>query len=381
VVAVEAHVSVDGGPEQVVPLMPAVTPGQWVGSLPGVAPSGQVSYWLLGTDNDGYTQFLPEAYEPGGASFAFGVGVVDTIWSDGFEGPGDNGWTHVQLAVQDDWQRGAPNGLAGDPSAAAQGSSVWGNDLGGSGFNGEYKANVSNRLESPPVSTLGQHGVRLRFQRWLTVEDATYDQATVRVNGVQVWQNPATPGGSAHTLDGAWTLQDLDVSAQADDQASVQLRFELQSDGGLQFGGWNIDDLKLATVGPGSVPPLVASALHLSAAQGGSVGLALDAGPALANRTYVVLISISGSSPPTPVGQVLLPLHFDPITDIGISLINTPVFANFLGVLSPQGAAAASFNAPPISEPSLPGLSLTLAFLTLGPIDFASNAVSVQFQP
>jgi len=380
VAALEAHVSVDGGAEQVVPLMPAVTPGQWVGSLPGVAPSGQVSYWLLGTDNDGFTQWLPEAFEPGGATLSFGVGVVNTIWSDGFEGPGDNGWTHVQLATQDDWQRGAPQGKAGDPSSAAQGSSLWGNDLGGSGFNGEYQPNVSNRLESPPISTLGQHGLRLRFQRWLTVEDGTYDQATVRVNGTQVWQNPATPGGTAHTLDGSWTSQDLDVSAQADNQSSVQLRFELQSDGGLQFGGWDIDDLKLATVGPGTVLPLVASALHLSAAQGGTVELALDAGPAFAGRTYVVLMSATGSAP-TPVGQVQLPLQFDAITNIGISLLNTPVFPGFLGVLSPQGTAAATFNSPPLADPGLPGLSLTLAFLTLGPIDFASNAVTVQYQP
>ncbi len=381
VAAVEAHLSVDGWPEQVLPLMPGVAPGQWVGSLPGLAPSGQVAYWFSAADGDGYTQWLPEAYEPGGASSAFFVGVVDTIWSDGFEGPGDNGWTHVQLAEQDDWQRGAPNGLAGDPAAASEGSLVWGNDLGASGFNGAYKPNVSNRLESPSISTLGHQGVRLRFQRWLTVEDALYDQATVRVNGTTVWLNPATPGGSAHTLDDAWTLQDLDISALAADDPSVQLRFELQSDGGLEFGGWNIDDLRLATVGPGSVAPLVASALHVSAAQGGSVGLALDAGPAFAGRAYVVLVSVSGSAPPTPVGQVLLPLKFDPITDIGISLLNTPVFADFLGTLSAQGTAAATFGAPPLAEPSLPGLSLTFAFLTLGPIDFASNAVAVQFQP
>jgi hypothetical protein len=352
-----------------------------VGSLPGVQPSGQVSYWLLATDEDGFVQWLPEAFEPGGTAFGFGVGAVETIWSDGFEGPGDNGWTHQQLAVQDDWQRGAPQGKAGDPPAAAEGSAAWGNDLGGSGFNGEYQPDVSNRLQSPSISTLGHHGVRLRFRRWLTVEDGLFDRATVRVNGTSVWQNPATGGGTTHTLDQAWTLQDLDVSAQADDQAAVQLRFELESDGGLQFGGWNLDDLRLVTVGPGTLPPLVASTLHLSAAQGGSLGLALDAGPAFAGRTYLVLVSLTGSTPPTPVGQVLLPLHFDPITDIGLSLVNTPVFAGFLGALSPQGSAAAAFNAPPLAEPSLPGLSLTFAWLTLGPIDFASNAVTVQFQP
>ncbi|HEX5009841.1 MAG TPA: hypothetical protein VFY71_05530, partial [Planctomycetota bacterium] len=333
------------------------------------------------TDTDGYTQWLPDALLPGAASYSFFVGTTTSVFADGFEGPGDNGWTHVQLATQDDWQRGAPLGKAGDPAAAEQGSAVWGNDLGGSGFNGEYQPDVHNRLESPAISTLGQHGLRLRFQRWLTVEDGFYDQATVLVNGVPVWSNPATPGGgTAHTLDSAWTPQDLDVSALADDQAAVHLRFELQSDGGLQFGGWNIDDLKLVTVAPGTLPPLVASAVHVSAAQGGSVALSLDAGAAFAGRTYLVLVSATGSSP-TPVGSVLLPLHFDPVTNLGISLVNTPIFGGFLGTLSPQGTAAATFASPPAAIPELPGLTLTFAFLTLGPIDFASNAVGVQYQP
>ena len=196
---------------------------------------------------------------------------------------------------------------------------------------------MHNRLESPAISTLGQHGLRLRFQRWLTVEDGLFDQATVLVNAVPVWSNPATPGGTAHTLDSAWTPQDLDVSALADDQAAVHLRFELQSDGGLQFGGWNIDDLKLLTVSPGTVPPLVASAVHVSAAQGGSVALSLDAGPGFAGRTYLVLMSASGSTPATPVGSVQLPLVFDPVTNIGISLLNTPICVGFLGALSAQG--------------------------------------------
>jgi hypothetical protein len=81
------------------------------------------------------------------------------------------------------------------------------------------------------------------------------------------------------------------------------------------------------------------------------------------------------------VGSVLLPLHFDPVTNLGISLLNTPIFAGFLGTLSPQGTAAATFASPPAAIAGLPGVTLSFAFLTLGPIDFASNAVAVQYQP
>jgi hypothetical protein len=381
VAAVEARVSVDGGPEQAIALMPGLQADTWVGSLPGVQPSGEVRYWLLATDAEGYTQWLPEAFQPGGQAFAFTVGQVSVAWSDGFEGPGDGGWTHVQLATQDDWQRGTPAGKSGDPSAAYAGASCWGNDLGPDGWNGAYASSVHNRLESPAINTLGKSGLRLRFRRWLGVEDGLYDQATILLNGTPVWSNPVSAGGSDHLVDTAWTLQDLDVGGLADNQSALRVRFEMESDGGLEFGGWNIDELSLASVGPGSVAPLTASALHLSASQGGSVALALDAGPSFAGRKYVVLVSASGSAPGTPLGGVLVPLNLDAVTSLAFAYLNTPVFAGFGGWLSAQGTATATFLSPPLADPLLPGITLTFAAVTLGPIDFASNAVALQYQP
>src|SRR5262249_43138573 len=156
---------------------------------------------LLGTDSSGFTQWLPESFAPGGATYAFSVGSFTPVFSEGFEGPGDAGWTHVQIATQDDWQRGAPQGKAGDPAAAAQGSSVWGNVRGGTLFHGEYQPNVNNDLESPPINCSGKTALHLRYQRWLTVEDGLYDQATIKVNGTNVWSNPATAGGTNEFLD------------------------------------------------------------------------------------------------------------------------------------------------------------------------------------
>lgn len=381
VAAVEAFVSVDGGPSQSVALLPGLQAGHWVGSLPGVQPSGEVRYWLQATDGDGFTQWLPQGFAPGDESWGFTVGVLDTAWSSDFEGPSDGGWTHLQLATQDDWQRGTPAGKSGDPSAAFSGSSAWANDLGGSGWNGAYASNVHNRLESPAISTLGKTGLHLRMRRWLGVEDGLYDQATILVNGTPVWTNPATPGGSAHLVDTAWTLQDLDLGGLADDQPALRLRFELESDGGLEFGGWTLDDLALARLGPGTVVPLTASALHLSAAQGGSLSLQLDAGPAFAGRKYLLLVSASGSAPGTPLGGVLLPLNLDLVSSLALANLNTPVFAGFAGLLSAQGTATATFLSPPFPDPLLPGVTLSFAAITLGPIDFASNAVGLQYQP
>jgi hypothetical protein len=381
VASVEVRFAVNGGAEQSAALLAGTAGGTWVGSLPGVAGTGEVRYWLLATDAAGFQQWLPDAFEPGGKTFGFSVGTYTTVFSEGFEGPNDAGWTHAQVATQDDWQRGAPQGKGGDPGAAFAGSNAWGNDLGGSGFNGIYQPNVNNWLESPAISLAGKSAVHLRYRRWLTVEDALFDQANIKLNGTTVWTNPATAGGSAHTVDTAWTLHDLDVSALADGNPSVKLRFGLQSDGGLEFGGWNLDEVQLASVGPGTVPPLVASALHVSAAAGGAVAFSIRAGAAHAGRKYLLALSASGTAPGMSVGSVTIPLNFDVVTSLGFQFLNTPLFANFGGFLDGQGAATATWLAPPGLPAAAAGLPLAFAAFTLGPVNWASNAVTVTLQP
>jgi len=381
VASVEARYSVNGGAEQAVSLLRSVNPAVWVGSLPGVAGNGEVRYWLLATDNSGFQQWLPESFAQGGKTFGFSVGTYTPAFTEGFEGAGDAGWTHVQLATQDDWQRGAPAGKGGDPIVAASGSSVWGNDLGGSGFNGIYQPNVNNYLESPAINLSGKTNLHLRYQRWLTVEDGLYDQATIKVNGSTVWTNPATPGGSANTLDTTWTLHDVNIAALADNNASVKLRFGLQSDGGLEFGGWNLDDVQVSSVGPGSVPSLVTSALHVSLAAGGSVAFGIHGGAARAGRKYVLALSASGSVPGTPFGSVTIPLNFDAVTSVGFQFLNTPLFANFGGLLDAGGNATATWIAPPGLPASAAGVPIQFAAFTLGPVDFATNPVTVTLQP
>jgi hypothetical protein len=90
----------------------------------------------------------------------------------------------------------------------------------------------------------------VRYQRWLTVEDAAFDQAQIRVNGLPVWQNQT----GAHTLDSAWTLHTVDVSTQAAGNASVQIEYRLMSDSGLEFGGWNLDDFSVVSLDPVGCP-------------------------------------------------------------------------------------------------------------------------------
>lgn len=171
-------------------------------------------------------------------------GGVEVLYSTGFEGPDDEGWYHTQVATQDDWQRDVPLGTSEyDPGSAYEGSLCWGNDHGQSGWDGNYKNNVNNYLESPAINCSGKTGVRLQFMRWLTVEEGIYDQATLYVNGNAIWQNQQ----NGNHEDTAWTPVEYDISAYADNNPDVRVRFELISDEGLTLGGWNIDQFTVLT--------------------------------------------------------------------------------------------------------------------------------------
>jgi len=95
----------------------------------------------------------------------------------------------------------------------------------------------------------------LKFRRWLGVESATWDHATVEVsnNGTQwtsVW---------AHTGDSlaetSWSLQTYDISAIADDQARVYVRWSMgPTDGSVTYSGWNLDDIEIWGFVPVSPP-------------------------------------------------------------------------------------------------------------------------------
>lgn len=211
--------------------------------LQGLPSPSEVSYFVEVIDAAGNREVWPTT-----GTARFSVGDLNVHFADDFEGPGDNGWVHEEVATQDDWQRDVPQGQSGsssgvswsDPPAAASGLRAWGNDLGPDGFNGAYQPDVVNFLRSPAIDLSEADGARLRFQRWLTVEEGVFDQAQIRVNGGVEWENPA----SGNLLDTEWTTFDLDL-ADFDGDPNAEIEFRLITDGGLNLGGWNIDDLSV----------------------------------------------------------------------------------------------------------------------------------------
>lgn len=120
----------------------------------------------------------------------------------------------------------------------------------------------------------------------------------------------------------------------------------------------------------------------LSAAQGGTVNFTLDAGTANGNRNYLLLGSVTGTSPGTPLpgGLVTIPLNRDWFTDYILARLNTSVFSNFLGTLGAAGGAMSALNAPPLHSNWI-GKTLHFAYALDNPWDYASDAVEIEIVP
>ncbi|MEZ4398667.1 MAG: hypothetical protein R3B06_01515 [Kofleriaceae bacterium] len=213
----------------------------FAGALPTQADGTVVEYQVEAALASGSSVRFPD--NPGDPYYQFYVGPLVPVYCTDFEtDPFAAGWTHAATSANDDWQWGppAPTGTSGDPTAAASGSNLVGQDLRG---DGRYARNSIEQLSSPVIDVAGYQGVRLQFKRWLTVEDGFYDKATIVANATTVWSNHASASvdASTHSLDREWRDQDVDLAAAITGD-TVQVHFTLASDEGLEFGGWNLDD-------------------------------------------------------------------------------------------------------------------------------------------
>jgi len=154
----------------------------------------------------------------------------------------DPGWTCDGM-----WEYGQPTGGGGqygnpDPTSGHTGDNVYGYNL-----DGDYPNEMEweDHLTSEAIDCSGLGGVSMKFWRWLGVEQPDYDHAYVRVsndgvNWTTVWEN--TTG----VEDDAWVQVEYDISAVADGEETVYLRWTMgETDTGWRYCGWNIDDIEV----------------------------------------------------------------------------------------------------------------------------------------
>jgi hypothetical protein len=330
-------------------LVPNGLPNGYVAMLPGRA-SGSTSYYFEAVHSNNSVTRLPQT-----GTFTYNTNVATTgpfvgFYNEGFSA-GANGWTTgLYSGLSQDWQVGAPNGKFGsssgvawsDPTAAASNGNIYGTDLGAGTANGAYLASRSYWLRSPAINCSGRTGCFLRFRRWLTVEEGIYDRAEIFVNGVLVWGNPA----NGNLVDTTWSTVEYAIP-MADNQAAVSVEFRITTDGSLQLGGWNIDDVEIGTKQLAQLPAELRM-LPEQAQQGATINLQVNT----RQGAWPFILAIGDAPGPT----------FVP----GFPTVQLGGFINlFTGTTDAAGVSASTFLAPNI--PSTTGVFFYSQVITLDP--------------
>jgi hypothetical protein len=151
-----------------------------------------------------------------------------TIYSQNFEGT--HGWT-----------------LAGNFGVGSQTSpaAYSGNNLY-TVRNGNYATDVSevsNYSVSPTISIAGYHNTSLQFMSYSDFEtDYDYGYVYISNDNGGSWTRVQSFTGT----ESGWTLHTIDISAYADNQSQVKIKFSMLSDYSEQRTGWNIDNVIIA---------------------------------------------------------------------------------------------------------------------------------------
>jgi hypothetical protein len=203
-------------------------------SLKPLAECGHFYFRITTTDVFGNARVL----DLSGTPFDAVAGIIPSFFRDDFEGT--PAWT-----LEGEWQIGAPQGKGSapaDPTSAFAGTKVLGQDLTGLGANpGDYEPGTTQSATSPVINAASLVQGQLKFRRWLNVGGGGISFVDVKKGSTwnQVWNSNSASGNT----DTAWTLQTVDVSAYADGNASLQVRF--RQFGGISPGahrsGWNVD--------------------------------------------------------------------------------------------------------------------------------------------
>jgi hypothetical protein len=154
-------------------------------------------------------------------------------------------------ATEGQWAFGQPTGGGShnrDPDAGHTGANVYGYNLFG-----DYSNDMpAYYLTTSAIDCRDLLLVELRFWRWLGVESSQFDHATVEVsndgtNWTVVWSNPASS-----ISDWSWQPMSLDISAVADGEPTVYIRWGMgPTDYSNTYPGWNVDDVEIWAVDTG----------------------------------------------------------------------------------------------------------------------------------
>ncbi len=214
----------------------------WTGAIPAQSDHTAVHYTVTAFLDDESSIAYPQ--NAADREYQLFTGSATEIWCERFDAA--PGWTATGDAV---WEWAPPGGFpaSGDPLVAYSGAQVFGTDLQS---DGRYGNATMTAIQTPEIDVSSYDEVRLQYRRWLVVEDATYDRATIAVNGTTVWTN-ASDNGLLEHADREWRFHDLDVTPR--DGSTLKITWALASDSSRELGGWTLDDVCLVGIGKRAV--------------------------------------------------------------------------------------------------------------------------------
>lgn len=158
----------------------------------------------------------------------------------------DPGWPRTG-----EWDFGVPLGGGGnsygspDPKSGATGSNVFGINLAG-----DYSIAMGTPqyLTAGPFDLSDYRDIKLSFQRWLNADYQPWTILTIAIStDSEVWNTVWSNSSSSATSQAGWSLVEQEISAFADAQPEVYVRWshQIASSGAYPYSGWNLDDIKL----------------------------------------------------------------------------------------------------------------------------------------
>lgn len=409
--------------------------------------AGVVSQPLVALGNDRYRVDLPPA--PCGvevgyyltATTASGAVWKDPVGHDGlgyvvasadarnvlasFDMEADDGW--VPGGPQDDattgvWTRVDPFGTSAEPADdhTPLGTDCWvtGGGFPFAGLGDDDVDDGTTSLRSPALDLSGATDPHISYWRWFS--NATSGEKLADVLEVHVraadgdpWTPVETVGPTGHEVVGGWIRHQFRVRDFVTPSSEVRVRFRASDLGEGSIVEAAIDDFEVwdlvcpdcngngvpdgidvvsgssldldGELTPDECQPLSANTPDVSVGGGGTQVWTLDAGLEHAGGVFLILGSVTGTSPGLPIDDTEIPLVFDVYTLYTMNSPNATPLEGTFGLLGVLGSAVAQFRLPPGSNPNLVGVELHHAFVVLDAADaevlFASNAIPVRLVP
>jgi hypothetical protein len=152
-----------------------------------------------------------------------------------------------------EWEYGRPSGDGGlehgypDPEAGATGPKVCGVNL-----YGDYSIDPGGPFYmtvDPPLDCHDLVDVQLRFMRWLNSDFQPYFFSTVEVSSNNEDWHLVYENGGSEVAENAWHEKIYDISAIADRQPEVYIRWGYEKGSpAYPYSGWNLDDIEIRGV-------------------------------------------------------------------------------------------------------------------------------------